>query len=301
MSPRYAYYPGCSGLGTSLEYDTSTRAMCAAFGIDLVDITDWNCCGSTPAHAVDHLLSAGLVARNLAIAEDMAERMELDGIITPCPSCLKNLKTTQHRMAEPKFHEEVEQVLGRKLRADLPIKAVLQVLAEDVGPGRIAEMADAPLKGLRVVPYYGCIMVRPPDVMQFDDVENPMSLDNVLTALGAEVLPFALKTDCCGASLATTRREVVTRLSGRILDAAAAAGADAIAAACPLCQMNLDMRQAQINRANRSSHRMPVFYYTQLAGLATRQSEERIGLDKLCVSPRDLLGSLAARAGEGRS
>ena len=299
MSLRYAYYPGCSGLGTSLEYDTSTRAMCALLGIELVEIPDWNCCGSTPAHAVDHLLSASLVGRNLAIVDDLAEDTHLDGIITPCPSCLKNLKTTQYRMSQPEFRSEVERVVGRTVRADLPIKSVLQVVAEDLGEDRLSSIASAPLKGLRVVPYYGCIMVRPAQIMQFDDPENPMALDNLLTSLGAEVLPFALKTDCCGASLATTRREVVTRLSGRILDAAAAAGADAIVAACPLCQMNLDMRQAQINRANQSGHSIPVIYYTQLAGLAAGQGEASIMMDKLCVSPRSLFASLAARSVEG--
>lgn len=299
MSPSYAYYPGCSGLGTSLEYDTSTRAMCGRLGIELVEMPNWNCCGSTPAHAVDHLLSASLVGRNLAIADDMADDRQLDGIISPCPSCLKNLKTTQHRLARPEFRGEVERVVGRTIRADLPIKSVLQAVVEDMGMDRLASLVSAPLKGLRVVPYYGCIMVRPPQIMQFDDPENPMALDNLLTAIGAEVLPFALKTDCCGASLATTRQDVVTRLSGRILDAAAAAGADAIVAACPMCQMNLDMRQSQVNRANRSDYSMPVFYYSQLVGLAAGQGEASIMMDKLCVSPRALLASLAARAVEG--
>jgi len=299
MSLTYAYYPGCSGLGTSLEYDISTRTMCERLGMDLLDIPDWNCCGSTPAHAVDHLLSASLVGRNLAIVDEMAELRDLDGIITPCPSCLKNLKTTQHRLNESEFRDKVERVVGKPIKAEVPIKSVLQVVVEDMGVDKFAALTSAPLKGLRVVPYYGCIMVRPPRIMQFDDPENPMALDNLLTALGAEVLPFALKTDCCGASLGTTRKEVVTRLSGKILDAAAATGADAIVTACPLCQMNLDMRQSQINRANHSNHHMPVFYYSQLAGLAAGQSDKSVMLEKLCVSPNALLRSLATRAGEG--
>lgn len=299
MSLCYAYYPGCSGLGTSLEYDISTRSLCRNLGIELVDIPDWNCCGSTPAHAVDHLLSACLVGRNLGIADDMAEARELDGIITPCPSCLKNLKTTQHRLADPEFHRKVELVVGRTLRADLPIKSVLQVVVEDLGLQALAQLVKAPLAGLKVVPYYGCIMVRPPRIMQFDDPENPMALDNLLTELGAEVLPFPLKTDCCGASLGTTRKDVIAKLSGRILDAAEEAGADAIVTACPLCQMNLDMRQSQINKANHSGHNMPVFYYSQLAGLAAGQGETSTMLDKLCVSPRPLLAALAGRTGEG--
>ncbi|WP_207260233.1 CoB--CoM heterodisulfide reductase iron-sulfur subunit B family protein [Desulfovibrio sp. Huiquan2017] len=299
MSLCYAYYPGCSGLGTSLEYDISTRALCRNLGIELVDIPDWNCCGSTPAHAVDHLLSACLVGRNLGIADDMAEARELDGIITPCPSCLKNLKTTQYRLADPEFHRKVELVVGRPLRADLPIKSVLQVVVEDLGLQALAQLVKAPLAGLKVVPYYGCIMVRPPRIMQFDDPENPMALDNLLTELGAEVLPFPLKTDCCGASLGTTRKDVIAKLSGRILDAAEEAGADAIVTACPLCQMNLDMRQSQINKANHSGHNMPVFYYSQLAGLAAGQGETSTMLDKLCVSPRPLLAALAGHTGEG--
>jgi len=299
MSLCYAYYPGCSGLGTSLEYDTSTRTLCESLGIELVDIPDWNCCGSTPAHAIDHLLSSCLVGRNLGIADDMAEERELDGIITPCPSCLKNLKTTQHRLSQPEFRSKVEKVVGRPLKAGLPIKSVLQVVVEDLGLRALARLVQEPLKGLKVVPYYGCIMVRPPRIMQFDDPENPMALDNLLTELGAEVLPFALKTDCCGASLGTTRRDVITRLSGRILDAAEAAGADAIVTACPLCQMNLDMRQSQINRANHSGHNMPVFYYSQLAGLAAGRDETSTMLGKLCVSPRPLLDSLARHSGEG--
>ncbi|OIQ50878.1 Lactate utilization protein A [Pseudodesulfovibrio hydrargyri] len=299
MSLCYAYYPGCSGLGTSLEYDTSTRALCESLGIELVEIPDWNCCGSTPAHAVDHLLSACLVGRNLGIADDMAEERKLDGILTPCPSCLKNLKTTQHRLADPEFHRKVELVVGRTLTADLPIKSVLQMLVEDLGLEALAKLVQKPLAGLKVVPYYGCIMIRPPQIMQFDDPENPMALDNLLAELGAEVLPFALKTDCCGASLGTTRKDVIAKLSGRILDAAEEAGADAIVTACPLCQLNLDMRQSQINKANHSGHNMPVFYYTQLAGLAAGQGETSTMMDKLCVSPRPLLASLAGRTGEG--
>ncbi|NMC48061.1 MAG: heterodisulfide reductase subunit B, partial [Desulfovibrio sp.] len=158
-----------------------------------------------------------------------------------------------------------------------------------------------PLTGLKVVPYYGCLMNRPPDMMAFDDPENPMALDNLLLALGAEVLPFPLKVECCGASLGVTRRQIVMRLSGRILGCAEAQGAQAVVTACPMCQMNLDMRQAQVNRANQSSHRIPVFYYSQLVGLATGRDDRQIGLDRLCVSPRPALASLCGENREARS
>ncbi len=294
---QYAYYPGCSGMGSSIEYDISTRALCKSLGVELLDIPDWNCCGSTPAHASDHLLSASLVARNLAIAESM----DVAGIITPCPSCLKNLKTTSLRMQRKAFHDKVESIVERPVRADLPIKSVLQTVLEHCEPEAIASHVSRPLKGLKVVPYYGCIMNRPPDVMTFDDPENPTSLDRLMTALGAEVLPFPHKVDCCGASLGLVRRDLVTTLSGRILDTAAALGAHAIVAACPMCQMNLDMRQSQINRANHTRHHMPVFYYTQLAGLALGQSESCLCMDKLCVNPADTLRLVDCPAAEERT
>ncbi|MGE4506717.1 MAG: CoB--CoM heterodisulfide reductase iron-sulfur subunit B family protein [Desulfovibrionaceae bacterium] len=286
---KYAYYPGCSGEGSSKEYDSSTRAMCAELGIELVDIPDWNCCGSTPAHAVDHLLSASLAARNLTIAQDM----DVGGVVTPCPSCLKNLKTARLRMARPAFRAEVERIMGRAAGIDLPVVSVLEALTIRLASAPLAEKVRNPLKGLKVVPYYGCLMNRPPDVMAFDDPENPVALDNILANLGAQVLPFSLKVDCCGASLGVTKRQVVTRLSGRILAAAVEAGADAVVTACPMCQMNLDMRQGQVNHDTRSDFHIPVFYYSQLVGLATGQSEASMGMNKLCVSPDKVLRAMA--------
>lgn len=284
----FAYYPGCSGLGSSREYDTSTRSVCAGLGIDLVDIPDWNCCGSTPAHAVNHLLSSSLSARNICIAEEMGAA----GIVTPCPSCLKNLKTVQRRMQNADFHEKVQAIISRQVGIDLPVKSVLQVIMEEVSTAQLVEMAGAPLQGLKVVPYYGCLMNRPPDIMGFDDPENPMALDNLLSSMGAEVLPFPMKVECCGGSLGVPRQDIVTRLSGKILDMAAESGAHAMVTACPMCQMNLDMRQSQINRANGSHHRMPIFYYTQLMGLAAGQSMKSLGMDKLCVSPEPALHAM---------
>ncbi|EPR33130.1 protein of unknown function DUF224 cysteine-rich region domain protein [Alkalidesulfovibrio alkalitolerans DSM 16529] len=288
----YAYYPGCSGLGTSREYDLSTRAVCEALGIVLADVPDWSCCGSTPAHTVDHVLSAALAARNLAKVEAMGR----DTVVTPCPSCLTNLRTASHRMADDSFRERTNALLDAPCQNAVTAKSVLQIVVEDYGIERLSRKVVRPLAGLRVAAYYGCIMNRPPEVMAFDDHENPMAMDDILSALGADVRPFPLKVECCGASYGVARRDIVARLSGRLLDAAADVGADMVVAACPLCQMNLDLRQEQINSANRTSHRMPVLYYTQLMGLALGIPEERLGLDKLCVSPRKVLRAAAGRA-----
>lgn len=281
MSATYAYYPGCSGLGTSVEYEQSTRAICKALGVKLVDIPDWSCCGSTPAHTVDHVLSCALSARNIA----QAETLDVQGIITPCPSCLTNLKTASHRMQDTAFKGRVESVLGNPVENRLPVMSVMQVLFEKVGPERIAERVTRPLTGLRVAPYYGCIMNRPPEVMDFDDCENPIAMDELMAALGADVAPFPLKVECCGASFGVARKDMVMKLSGKLLDAAEDVKAHAMVTACPLCQMNLDLRQRQINAANNARHEMPVFYYTQLIGKALGLGDECLMLDKLSVSP----------------
>ncbi|CCH49094.1 CoB--CoM heterodisulfide reductase iron-sulfur subunit B family protein [Pseudodesulfovibrio piezophilus] len=277
----FAYYPGCSGQGTSIEYDQSTRAVCHDLGIELVDIPDWSCCGSTPAHTVDHHLSAALSARNII----QAETLDVQGIITPCPSCLTNLKTASHRMRDPEFKKEVDTLAGGSCRNDLPVMSVMQVLFEKLGVDSIKGMVKKPLEGLTLAPYYGCIMNRPPEVMDFDDCENPIAMDRIMEAIGATVAPFPLKVECCGASFGVARNDIVTRLSGKLLDAAEDCGAIAMVTACPLCQMNLDMRQDQINRANNSKHDMPIFYYTQLIGMALGHSDASLMMDKLCVDP----------------
>ncbi len=286
----YAYYPGCSGQGTSIEYDRSTRAVCRALGVELVDIPDWSCCGSTPAHTVDHTLSAALSARNI----QQAETLDVRGIVTPCPSCLTNLKTASHRMRDEGFKRKVENLLDGPCENTLPIMSVLQVLSEELGTEAVASKVVMPLTGLSLAPYYGCIMNRPPELMDFDDCENPTAMDRLMEAAGAEVAPFPLKVECCGASYGVAKKEVVMKLSGKLLDTAAACGAHAMVTACPLCQMNLDLRQGQINRANATRHKMPVFYYTQLLGKALGLSDANLMLNKLCVEPRNAFRGMEA-------
>lgn len=286
------YYPGCSGLGTSLEYEISTRAVCKALNITLNDIPDWNCCGSTPAHTIDHVLSSSLAARNFA----QAETAGITDVITPCPSCLKNLRNALHHMEDPLFTARVEALTERPLATEHSIKSVLQVIVEDVGLDEVKSRVRNSLKGMKVVPYYGCLMTRPGSVMKFDDPENPTSLDRLLEALGAEVLPFPLKVDCCGASFAIPERSAVPRLSGRILDMATELGADAIVVACPLCQMNLDLRQGQINFKNSSSYSIPVPYFTQLMGYAFGLTDKETAFNKLAVDVKPAFECMQRRA-----
>jgi heterodisulfide reductase subunit B len=291
LAPKYAYYPGCSGQSTSSEYEVSTRAVCRALGLELAEIPDWSCCGSTPAHTVDHVLSAALAARNLVLAKEAG----FDTVVTPCPSCLTNLKTAVHRMEDPDFMDKVNKILDRPFQGGVQVKSVLQIIFEDIGPARLKAMVKKPLSGLRLAPYYGCIMNRPPDVMQFDDPENPISIDKLMEALGAEIAPFPLKVECCGASFGVARKDVVTHLSGKLLQMAEMVEAQAFVTACPLCQMNLDLRQGQVNMAAKTKHNLPVFYYTQLIGVALGLAETDLGLDKLIVSPRGILARIGQK------
>lgn len=293
-SLNFGYFPGCSGLGTSLEYEKSTRAVCAALGVGLTEVPDWNCCGSTPAHTMDAALSAALSSRVFS----QAGKSGLKDVLTPCPSCLKNLRNCLNHMDDPVFAERVEALTERPLEPGYSVRSVLQVIVEEVGMDAIKALVKKPLTGMKVVPYYGCLMTRPGAAMRFDDPENPTSLDRLLEALGAEVLPFPLKTDCCGASFSIPARNVVPRLTGRILETAVELGADAVVVACPLCQMNLDLRQGQINSKNSSSLNIPVPYFTQLMGYAFGLSDGEIAFDKLAVNVQPAFDCMSRRQDE---
>ncbi|MCE5333983.1 MAG: CoB--CoM heterodisulfide reductase iron-sulfur subunit B family protein [Desulfobacteraceae bacterium] len=292
MIKQLAYYPGCSSLGTSREYDMSTRAVCELLGLDLKEIPDWSCCGSSPAHSFDHSLSAALSARNLALVETMG----LDMVATPCPSCLSNLKTSSHRMQRETFRDKVNLLLDKPYMGSVKSMSVLQALIEQVGTDTIAAMVAQPLTGLKLAPFYGCIMNRPSEIMEFDDPENPTSMDRILTALGAEVVPFPLKVECCGASYGVPFKDIVAKLSGKLLSCALDAGAEAVVVACPMCQMNLDLRQKQLAKPAGVNFEIPVVYFTQLMGFAMGLPESRLGFDKLCVSPALLLSRTLAAA-----
>ncbi|MBZ4659947.1 MAG: CoB--CoM heterodisulfide reductase [Desulfacinum sp.] len=290
MKRTIAYYPGCSLEGLAEEYDRSTRAVCRALGLELVEIPDWNCCGSTPAHSYNPLLSAALAGRNLALAEEAG----LDTVMTPCPGCLKALKGALHKQGEdPKGFREA---LGRPFEGKVRAVSVLQLLAERIGPEAIGKAVRRPFRDAPVVPYYGCLLTRPAAFAQFDDPENPVSMDRILEAIGCAVPDFPFKTECCGATYGVTRNPIVTRLTGRILDMAVRAGAAAVAVACPLCQQNLDLRQAQVEKAAGRRFGLPVVYITQLVGLALGLTPEEVGLDKLFVSPESLIMNLDAES-----
>lgn len=299
---KVAYYPGCSAKGSSVDYELSTVAVCNELGLLSREVPDWNCCGSTPAHAVSTELSAALCTRNLA----QAAKINADIIMTPCPSCLSNLKHARERMEVPAFRERVNELLDEPAPEKLPeATSVMQLIGQLYDAEAIRKHVKLSLGGIRIAPYYGCLMSRPAGLMKFGDPENPTLMEELLTACGADgVLDFPLKTECCGASSGIPHRPLTAVNSGRILELATRMEADCIAVCCPLCQMNLDLRQKQASSQMGTNFDLPVLYYTQLMGLAFGMSEAELGIDKLIVPADKVIAKIralntAARIQEG--
>ena len=283
----YAFFPGCSMEGTAHDYQKSTVAVSKALGLELPESPGWTCCGSTSAHQTDPLLALALPAKNLIAAEGKT-------VAVGCAACYNRLTTANHEIAsDPQTRKDVAGVVGKDYDGQTKILHLLEILARDVGVQKIAQAVKKPLKGLKLVTYYGCLLSRPPEVTKFDDPENPTLMDQVLEAAGATILEWPHKTECCGAGYSITDVGIVKRLTREILAMAKAAGADCIATACPLCQLNLDLRQKDTEKASGEAFNLPVFYFTQLLGLAFGLSRKDLGLRSLVVSPAKLLADLS--------
>ncbi len=212
--------------------------------------------------------------------------------MTPCPGCLKALKGALETVHHPEMGPTLREILGMPFDGQVRAISLLQLLLEDVGCEALQRSIRRPLEGRIIVPYYGCLLTRPAAFAQFDDPENPTSMDRLLEAAGATVPPFPFKTECCGATYGVTRNDIVGKLTGRILDMAVRLGAHAIAVACPLCQQNLDLRQSQVNRFWKRSFNLPVVYLPQLLGLALGLEAKALGLDRLFVNADGLVPDL---------
>jgi heterodisulfide reductase subunit B2 len=249
---KLAFYPGCSLEGMANDYARSILAVFNHLNITLVEIDDWSCCGATAAHSLSENMAVVLPARNLAAAE----KMGLD-IVSPCANCFNRLLFSQ-AMIQKKIFDVPWKVTG-----SIQVYDMTRFLARPDMVERIEDRVRKPLKGLKVVCYYGCQMVRPPRLTGFTDYENPLTLDRLATAAGAEVLDWSYKTTCCGASIGIGRRDIQEALAARLLQKARQTGAEAVVVSCPLCQANLDL----IQRDKASGH-LPVFYFTELLRLA---------------------------------
>ncbi len=277
---KIGYYPGCSLLGSSREFDESVRAVAKAIGLELVQVPDWNCCGASSAHVLDHKLSLALPARILA----QAEAAGLTEVLAPCAACYNRLTSARAALAaDPAAAKEVAAIIEMPVTGRVKVVNVLEVL--DRFQAVIQEKTVAPL-ARKVACYYGCLLVRPPKVVAFDRAENPMAMARLLHAAGAQAIAWNFKTECCGAAFSVTRTDLVARMSGKIVADAVRHGADAIVVACPMCHSNLDMRRPEINARLGTDHQLPVMFITQALGLALGIAPEALGLQRHMVPVR---------------
>jgi heterodisulfide reductase subunit B len=279
---RYTFYPGCSLEATAKDFHRSTLATAAKLGLEMPELEGWICCGSTAAHNTDPLLADALPAQNLRAAGGQT-------VAVACASCYSRLKAANHHIAgDPTVRAKVAHVVGGDYDGLTPVRHLLEILGQDMRR-EVAAAIRRPLTGLKVACYYGCLLSRPPEITQFDDAENPTLMDKLLEIAGATPVDWPHKTECCGASFSITDSGIVVELSDRILAMAVAAGADCVATACPLCQMNLDMRQKDIEAEYGHKYDLPVFYFTQLLGLAMGCTVNEVSLGSLVIDPLRLL------------
>ncbi|MBN2318577.1 MAG: CoB--CoM heterodisulfide reductase iron-sulfur subunit B family protein [Acidobacteria bacterium] len=280
MSSRIALYPGCSLEGTSSSFETSVAAVFEKLGIEYDTLKDWNCCGATSAHALDHELYMALNLRNLSLAEEQG----YEEIFAPCAACYHRLASANLELSNnADLADALKSETGLNYRGSVKVRNVLDLLTNVVGRERIEAAIEVPLSGIRVACYYGCLNTRIPRSDCFDDREYPMSMDRIVTALGAEVIDWSYKTECCGASLFMTAPAASAKLCGRILKDAEARDVNCIAVACPLCQNNLDAKQEEIRAKAGIPRAIPVVFITQLMGLAYGIDERHLQLESSIV------------------
>jgi heterodisulfide reductase subunit B len=284
------YFPGCTLHASSRLYDVQTKEVLGELGIDLRELDDWNCCGATSASKTDDFLAIALPARNLGIADASG----LSEMVIPCSACYSRMLVAQRRLASnEKLKAEINEDLSEKVKGDVKIRSILEVLLPKAKSGELAEKATRKLKGLKPVCYYGCLQTRfPVDVPVPDDVENPQGMEIVLDALGVKALDWSYKTDCCGASAAVNDTDTALRLMSRIFKDAVARGANCFVTTCPMCQLNMDAYQNDVGELCGISERLPVYFITELIGVAMNKPIKELQLDRHFVDAVGLLKEL---------
>ena len=292
---KYAFYPGCTLHSTGVEFGVSTELVCEALDLEMVEIPDWNCCGASSAHSMDPTLFLALPARNLV----QAQVTELEDVAIPCAACYSRLAAADLALRQDSaFRAKMESVLGFEYEGRVRPRSLLDIIANDFSREALTGPVVKALEGLKVVSYYGCLLIRPPEYTgRWDDPEHPESMDYVMGLMGAEAIPWSYGIDCCGGSLTLNRSDVVVHLVDKLARAAHEAGADALVTACPMCMANVDGRQlyrggAPLPRPPKPDYEpLPIFYFTELMALAYDLPLKKV-LGKHLVDPRALLTRL---------
>ena len=270
------YYPGCALHGSSNDYEASVRGCMRKLQVELKELDDWICCGATAAHNLNKKLATALPARNLAIAE----RDGISEVLAPCPMCSMELLQVRNKLRESEaLRQEMSDIVASPVQGKTEVFNLIQVF-QQIGQDRIAAEMTKPLNDYKPACYYGCLLTRPPKDLQFDDCEQPSSMEELLQSLGAEPVDWNYKTECCGAGLTLADDSVIIDLAGQILQNAKKHGANCMVVACPMCHVNLDMKQSAIEKRLGETLKLPVYYLSDLIGLALGLSAQELRIDK---------------------
>ena len=270
------YYPGCALHGSSNDYEASVRACMKKLHVELKELDDWICCGATAAHNLNKKLAVALPTRNLAIAE----RDGIGEILAPCPMCSMELIQVRNKLRESEaLRQEMSDIVECPVSGTTEVLNLIQIF-QRIDPATLTTAVTKSLDTFQPACYYGCLLTRPPEDLQFDDCEQPTSMENLLQSLGAKPVDWNYKTECCGAGLTLADDSVIIDLTGKILRNAKKHGANCMVVACPMCHVNLDMKQSAIEKKNSESLRLPVYYLSDLVGIALGLSEQELRIDK---------------------
>lgn len=287
MSKAFSFFPGCSYHSTGISYAQSTEYVADCLGIDLYEIKDWNCCGASAAPTVNDDLMYSLSTRNLALSEEQHPYLP---VLTPCTGCYTALKRAQVKTKEDaSYRTRINNIIDMKYRGTVEVTNLLDALTTEEMVKEIVEHLKYQLGGMKVACYYGCGQTRPQEVTNVDNAENPMNMEALLNAAGAECIDWSFKTECCGASNHVIRPKAARNAAERIFHNAAANGAECIVTACPLCWMNLDMREDKVNLEHKTDYHMPIYFFTELIAMAMGATAEQAGVSRHFVPASELI------------
>jgi heterodisulfide reductase subunit B len=277
---KVSYYPGCSLEGTAKEYNESLESVAKALDIELEELPDWTCCGASSAHATSDTLAISLAARNLMIADEKSK-----DLLVPCAACFQRLKTAEKAL---KSGKAVEGINGR-YSGKIEIVHPADFIWDEIGEKALSRKVKKTLENLNPVCYYGCLVTRPPKITDAKNPEDPQAMDEIMKTMGANVKTWSYKTDCCGGNLVLTHTELAKKLIKKLFDMALEAEADCIVVGCPMCQSNLDTRQKEVSQDNGQGYNLPVYYFTELMGLAFGDPSVDKWLNKHLTEAKSLL------------
>ncbi len=282
------YFPGCTLKTTAKGFDSSLRASTMLLGVELVELPEWNCCGATFPLLADNVLDLAAPARVLVAAREAGERLAV-----ACTTCYNVLRRTNLAIrADEDRREKLNFFIEAEYEGDLQVVDVLQILRDEVGFEKIAQMVKKPLTGLKAAAYYGCMVLRPTAEVAYDDPENPRALDELLIALGAETVDYPHKGECCGSYLAVISAEATAEMTHTILSSAQKNGAQLMVTNCPVCQFNLDKQQVEMGRRHTGYQSIPVLYFSQLLGMALGLDTSDFGWENHHIDPQPVLALL---------